>query len=249
MKNKLLAIFLVVACLVSTCSAENLREITQEIVQEVPEQIQEVLDLAYAELKETDGRELHMSNKYTKWRTDSNIGWCGAFVTWCMLECGVPQKDKNHIQKGEVVDGIVHVKEAGVGKLYTGYEKMNRITNIPQKGFVVVFGNGKQFHDIGITAYYHVGIVYDAVKLDEGKYRITTIEGAVSSPGDAERKRAGYTIRMYTRDYDMNARIYDNTTLVPEEERTEKESGLFSYDYTYGNEHLYIKTFLMPWIP
>ena len=41
----------------------------------------------------------------------------------------------------------------------------------------------------------------------------------------------------------------EDLSLVPEEERTQEESALFSYDYTYGNPNLYINIFLMPWIP
>ena len=225
------------------------REITAEVIQDVPETIQQLLDLAYAEWQATDGANLKRSNKYTKWRTNSDIGWCGGFVTWCMLELGVPQKDKNSIPR-EDVSGIVHVKEAGVGKLYTGYEHMNRLTRIPQKGFIAVFGNGRAFNGVGATPYYHVGLVYDVERLSEGKYRITTIEGAVDSPGDEVRKKAGYTIRMYVRDYDLNAENPNkNITLVPEEERDREESGIFSYQYTYNNQNLYMTVFLMPWDP
>ena len=145
---------------------------------------------------------------------------------------------------------MVHVKEAGVGKLYDGYARMNRITRIPQKGFIVVYGNGKKFGDVDATGYYHVGLVYDVEELSEGKYRITTIEGNVSSPGDDTHGKAGSTIRMYIRDYNLNAeKKPQDLSLVPEEERTQEESALFSYDYTYGNPNLYITIFLMPWIP
>ena len=126
---------------------------------------------------------------------------------------------------------------------------MNRITRIPQKGFIAVFGNGKSFGDVGATGYYHVGLVYDVEELGGGKYRITTIEGNVTSPGDDTHKKAGHTVRMYIRDYDLNAEKKQNLSLVPEEERTQEENALFSYDYTYGNQNLYFTIFLMPWIP
>ena len=77
-----------------------------------------------------------------------------------------------------------------------------------------------------------------------------TIEGNVSSPGDDTHKKAGHTVRMYIRDYDLNAeKIQQDLSLVPEEERTQEESALFSYKYTYNNEGLFIYDFLMPWIP
>ncbi len=258
MLKRLAALLLAVVCCTSSAFAASKkkknekngpRDITTEVVQEVPGKIQELLDLAYAEWLETDGANLKRSNKYSKWRTNTDIGWCGAFVTYLMLQLEIPQKGKNDTPREEV-PGIVHVKEAGVGKLYDGYEHMNRLTMVPQKGFIVVFGNAKSFNGTGATKAYHVGLVYDVEKLSDGKYRITTIEGAVDSPGDATHPKAGYTVRMYVRDYDMNAeKLSKNLTLVPEEERTQEESALFTYSYTYNNPGLYIFSFLMPWIP
>ena len=212
------------------------REITEEVVQDIPETIQEILDLAYEQLVETDGRNLGKKNKYTAWRNNGEWGWCGGFITWLMLEKGVPQDEKNKIVEGEV-EGLYHVKEGGVGKLYTGYGYMNRLSRVPQKGFIAVYGN---VGSGGTTPYYHVGLVYDVVKLSEGKYRITTIEGNVK----------GHTVRMYVRDYDMNAeKKQKNMTLVPENERDREESNIFSYGYAYKDKKMYITIFLMPWIP
>ena len=240
---------LLLAGAASAADEPDFREITATVVQDVPETIQQVLDLAYDQWLETDGAELKESNKFTKWRNNGTWGWCGGFITWCMLELEIPQQEKNKIKEGEV-DGLVHVKEAGVGKLQEGYARMNRITRIPQKGFIAVFGNGKSFEGVGVTKFYHVGLVYDVVELSDGKYRITTIEGNVSSPGDDTHRRAGHTVRMYTRDYDLYAEKKSlDLTLVPEDERTQEESALFSYKYTYNNEGLYIYDFLMPWIP
>lgn len=217
-----------------------IRPITTEVVREVPETIQKVLDLAYDQLIEVNGKNLGEKNKYTKWRNNYKFGWCGGFITWCMLQFDIPMEEKNKIEEGEV-EGIVHVKEADVSKLNTGYRKMNRITNVPQKGFLCVYGNvGKG----GTGKYYHVGLVYDVVKLSEGKYRITTIEGNVT----------GKTVRMYIRDYDMNLAADPKTvtkdmTLVPKDERDQEESKIFSYGYAYKNRQMYISHFLMPWIP
>lgn len=237
------------AGIASAADEPNFREITTDVIQDIPAEIQQVLDLAYDQWLETDGAELKESNKFTKWRNNSTWGWCGGFITWCMLELEIPQQEKNKI-KTEEVEGVVHVKEAGVGKLQDGYARMNRLTRIPQKGFIAVFGNGKSFEGVGVTKFYHVGLVYDVVELSEGKYRITTIEGNVSSPGDDTHKKAGHTVRMYTRDYDLYAEKKSlDLTLVPEDERTQEESALFSWKYTYNNEGLYIYDFLMPWIP
>ena len=251
-----LILSLILLCTSSALAAKKkeepvAREITTEVVQDIPEEIQQLLDLAYEQWIETDAANLKQVNKYTEWRGKGyKFGWCGGFVTWCMLQLGIPQEEKNKIQEGEV-EGIVHVKEAGVGKLYTGYSKMNRITRIPQKGFIAVYGNEGSG---GSTPYYHVGLVYDVEYLGDGKYRITTIEGDVLTPGDDTHKKNGHTVRMFIRDYDLNLASDKKTkkkdmTLVPEEERDRDENALFSYGYAYKNKHMYITIFLMPWIP
>ena len=229
------------------------RAITTEVVQEVPETIQQMLDLAYSEWQATDGQDLKEKNKFTKWRNNYPYGWCGGFITWLMLEVDIPQQVKSKTPKEEV-PGLVHVKEAGVGKLYDGYARMNRITRVPQKGFIAVFGTSQKFKKSGATPYYHVGLVYDVEKLSNGKYRLTTIEGNVTSPGDETHSKVGHTVRMYVRDYtipltDDKKEKESDLTLVPESERTEQESALFSYHYTYENEYEYITICLMPWIP
>ncbi|MBR5961867.1 MAG: CHAP domain-containing protein [Clostridia bacterium] len=216
------------------------REITTEVVQDIPAEIQNMLDIAYEQMIETDGKNLKEKNKFTKWRNNYTFEWCGGFVTWCMLEAGIPMEEKNKLTDGEV-EGLFHVKEAGVGKLYDGYARLNRITRIPQKGYIAVYGNEGSG---GSTPYYHVGLVYDVEKLSDGKYRITTIEGNVK----------GHTIRMYVRDYDLNLasdkkQKPKDMPLVPEEERDREETNIFSYGYAYTKKHMYITIFLMPWIP
>ena len=228
-------------------------EVPEEVIQEIPGAIQQVLDLAYDQLIETNGQNLKEKNKFTKWRNNYEFGWCGGFITWCMLEVGIPQEVKNKTPKEEV-PGLVHVKEAGVGKLYDGYLRMNRVTGIPQKGFIVVFGNGSnKYVKAGVTPYYHVGLVYDLELLDSGKYRMTTIEGNVSvdfTDAEGNRTKSGHTVRMYVRDYDPNAeKKKENLSQVPEEEQDQEESLIFSYGYTYKNPAMYVTCFLMPWVP
>ena len=208
------------------------REITQEVIQEVPETIQRLLDLAYDEWKELDGKKLKKSNKYTKWRNNYEWGWCAGFITWCMLELDIPQKVWTEIEDGEV-EGIVHVKEAGVGKVVTGYTRMRRTTMTPQKGFLVIYGKK------GKNGLWHAGLVYDVEKLPNGKYRLTTIEGNVNS-----------SVWMFVHDYDPNAeKKTKNISLVPENERVAVDSSAFSYKYTYNDKDMYINMFLMPWVP
>lgn len=238
--------FVLIFCCSSSLAAKKktpeytAREIDPEVIRDIPEDIQNMLDIAYQQLIETDGKNLKEKNKFTKWRNNYSYGWCGGFITWCMLEAGIPMEEKNKIEDGEV-GGLFHVKEAGVGKLYEGFAKLNRITRVPQKGFIAVYGNEGSG---GSTPYYHVGLVYDVEKLSDGIYRITTIEGNVK----------GHTVRMYVRDYDMNKasdkkQKPKDMTLVPEEERDREETNIFSYGYAYTKKKMYLTIFLMPWIP
>ncbi len=225
-------------------------EVPEEILQEIPAAIRDVLDLAYAGLLEVNGQELKKKNKYTKWRNNYEFGWCGGFITWCMLENGIPMFDEGKAPKEEV-PGLIHMKAAGVGKIYTGFERMNRVSFIPQKGFIAVYGNTDKKY--GVSEFYHVGLVYDVERLPDGAYRLTTIEGNVTlnfTDSEGTRHKAGHTVRMYTRDYHPGTeKKKDDLTLVPETERTRDESITFSYDYTYNNPSMYISYFLMPWVP
>lgn len=252
---------LVIGCSSALAASKKKKEepappmVPVEILEEIPQEIQTLLEVARGELEAANGAELKKRNQYTDWNgSHTGYGWCGGFITWCALETGIPMEQKNKIKKGEV-SGVVHVKEAGVGKLVTGYTKMNRISSLPQKGFIVVFGNSnsknKKFG--GLTPNYHVGLVEDVRLLENGKYRITTIEGNVSLDYTDEagvRHKATHTIRRYIRDYDPAAeKLNLDLTLVPEEERDQPESLIFSYDYTYGNDKMYISKFLMTWLP
>lgn len=218
--------------------------ITQMVVQP-PEEIRAVLDLAYSEWETLGGKTLKNVNKYTEWRGKGiGFGWCGGYITWCMLQHGIPMEELQKMEEGPV-EGIVHVKEASVGKLLRGYQMMNRSTNVPQPGFLLVYG-------CGYNETIHVGLVYDVQELGGGKFRITTLEGNMS-------KR----VKMYIHDYDMNAEINTknkkstNLSLVPEGERTLAESN--HLDYTIptakpsssanGKYAYYVNCFLMPWIP
>lgn len=201
-----------------------------EVAEEVPPKIQELLDLAYNEWETLNGKRLARSNKYTKWRNKYEWGWCAGFITWCMLQIDVPMERMVDIDEGEV-EGIVHVKEASVGKLLRGYQKMNRATNIPQKGFLLVYGVAKSANRTT-----HVGLVWDVEDLGNGRYRITTIEGNMSN-----------TVRMYIHDYDVNAPATANLFAVPEEERTRKETANFTYKLQ--DKKWYVNRFLMPWVP
>lgn len=214
-------------------------------VQAPPEEIQQVLDLAYAEWQELDGKALKRVNKYTEWRGKGvGFGWCGGYVTWCMMQAGIPMEELQKLEEGPV-EGIFHVKEASVGKLLRGYQMMNRSTNVPQPGFLLVYG-------CSYNKTIHVALVYDVQELGGGKYRITTLEGNMAN-----------RVKMYIHDYDMNVQVdtgskkSTNLTVVPQEERTREESNCVEYSLVVtkpssganGNYPYYVNCFLMPWIP
>ena len=215
---------------------------------EPPAQIQTMLDIAYREWQEVNGANLGDQNKYTKWRNNYKWEWCAGFVTWCLLEAGIPMEELADIRAKEDendhwhTDGLYHVKEGSPGKLVRGYQIMERTTMVPQKGFIIIYG-------CSYNKVIHAALVYDVEDLGGGKYRLTTLEGNIKN-----------SIRMYIRDYDMNAEVNTNKTKstnlteVPEEERTLAESDILDYSimtgkvggktYTY-----YVNRFLMPWVP
>ncbi|MBR2718925.1 MAG: hypothetical protein IKB78_06505 [Clostridia bacterium] len=219
-----------------------------QTVQQPPEVIRSVLDLAYTEWETLAGKTLKNVNKYTEWRGKGiGFGWCGGYITWCMLQHEIPMEQLQVMQKNDQgpVDGVVHVKEASVGKLLRGYQMMNRSTNIPQPGFLLVYG-------CSYNKTIHIGLVYDVVELGGGKFRITTLEGNMS-------KR----VKLYIRDYDMNVQVNTkdrkstNLTVIPEEERTLEASNHLDYSIPSSKPSsggstkyaYYVNCFLMPWIP
>lgn len=209
-------------------------EIAQEVLQP-PEEIRLVLDIAYNEWENLGGKTLKKCNKFTEWRGKGiSFGWCGGYITWCMIQAGIPMAE---LQKIEIapVEGVYHVKEASVGKLLRGYQRMGRSTNVPQPGFLLVYGVRKSANKT-----VHIGLVYDVEPLGDGKFRLTTLEGNMSN-----------RVKMYIHDYDMNAEDKGlNLSVVPEEERTLEASNHLDYKIpTNDGKPFYVNCFLMPWVP
>lgn len=219
-----------------------------------PQVIQDALDIAYTEWETLAGKTLPRCNKFTEWRGKGvSFGWCAGYVTWCMMEAGVPMHEIEHFLDTSndtpegfyPVEGVMHVQEAGVGKLLRAYQRMNRTTMVPQPGYILVYG-------CSYNKTIHVGLVYDVIDLGGGRYRITTLEGNMSN-----------RVKMYIRDYDMNAAVNTNNrrstnlTEVPEGERTRPESSYVDYSIvtakpssSASNKYsYYVHCFLMPWVP
>ena len=59
-----------------------------------PQVIQDALDIAYTEWETLAGKTLSRTNKFTEWRGKGvSFGWCAGYVTWCMMEAGVPMHE------------------------------------------------------------------------------------------------------------------------------------------------------------
>ena len=212
-------------------------EIGTEVV-EPPEAIQRLLEVAYNEWATVNGKDQGKKNKYTTWFNNYDWGkntWCAGFVTWCMLEAEIPQATRDEVmeqvEEGSAPGPIFHIKASSPAKMTPGYLYMHRTSAIPQKGYVVLYGEGS-------NKYVHVGIVYDVEDRGSGVYRLTCIEGAMKN-----------TVRMFIYDYDSNAEKKKNIMLVPKEERTGEETKIFTYGNHVKNKKWYVNCFLMPWVP
>ena len=212
-------------------------EIGTEVV-DPPEAIRRLLDVAYNEWVTVDGKDQGKKNKYTTWFNNYEWGkntWCAGFVTWCMLEAEIPQSTRDEIkasyEEGVAPAPVYHVKASSPGKMAPGYLYMHRTSSVPQKGFVVLYGENS-------NKYVHVGIVYDVEDRGAGVYRLTCIEGAMKN-----------TVRMFVYDYDSTAETKKNIVLLPDEDRTEEETKTFTYGLHKKNARWYVNCFLMPWVP
>ena len=210
--------------------------IPMELV-EPPEQIRHLLDIVHEEWTTVNGKDQGKKNKYTTWYNDYPWGknrWCAGFVTWCMLEAGIPQEMEDEVmelEEGVAPEPVFHVKSSKPTTMAPGYLHMHRTSAVPQKGFIVLYGAKS-------NKYIHVGFVYDVEIIPDGKYRLTCIEGATMN-----------TVRMYVYDYDPAAEKAKNISLVPKEERTETESKTFTYKRHGSDKSWYVNCFLMPWVP
>lgn len=179
-----------------------------------------------------DGKGVKRANKYTKWyagKSGVEFGWCGAFVGWCLEEAGVPMY---RVEKAQKVadDATFAISEASVGKILKGYQKMERTTDIPRPGYLVIYSvTKKSYYNI------HVGLVTEVSDLGDGKYLLTTIEGNVSS-----------RVKKYKYYYDSSQEAAEkqrNMSALPEEMQTDEK-----VCYTLHSKDWYIKIFCQTYI-
>lgn len=204
-----------------------------------PQQIYDFLDIALREWEEGQGQifSTKKPHKYTIWycgnQSKCYFGWCGGFIGYCMLEAGVPMD--------EPADSVPHpdgepysVYAAGVGKIYTGFQKMHRLSRIPKPGALVIYGERDYY------AYTHIGIVTDVIDHGDGTYQIFTVEGNVSS----RIRRFSF---LYDSNYTTEKEHQRDMTLVPKEARTQEDT--YEYEKQYKNKTWYINVFCHTWGP
>lgn len=199
--------------------------------QNLPQSIRAAIDLALNEWTENKGKtfsRLGSKNKFSRWQCGTgagcDIGWCGAFVGYCLDNAGVPMDDYKKSIPHE--DGSAYaVRAAGVGKIYTGYQNMNRLTDVPQPGYLVIYG--KQ----GGYAYLHTGLVTAVTDNGDGTYLVQTVEGNVSN-----------RIKRYCYLYDKNGGK-KNFKACPKDLQTDTDT----FQYTPHQSTWLITTFCQTW--
>lgn len=198
---------------------------------DVPESIQAAIDLALSEWQAAFGKTFKRGNKYTKWYygPSASFGWCGAFTAYSLGVAGVPQAKTNTFKKLKPLDhGQPYgVREAGVPKLLEGYNNLDRITNIPRPGYLVIYGKRGGYKTI------HVGLVTQVVDHGDGTYTIETAEGNLSS----RVKRLSYL-------YDSRLpSSQQNISVLPEADRTQNDV----FQYALARSNWVITCFAQTW--
>ncbi len=120
------------------------------------DQRMDLIGVALTQVGYTEG-----SGNYTKygvWYGSSNMAWCGAFVSWCANQAGIPT---SVLRK----NGFANLSRYGITDIFT-YSS----SRAPRPGDLFVKSNGT-----------HVGIVYYV----EGNY-FYTIEGNTNAAGSSE---------------------------------------------------------------
>lgn len=194
----------------------------------VPDAVGRGVALALGEWEASRGKAIARSNKYTKWYcgTKSEFGWCGAFVSYALDKAGIPMEywRESTLQ----ADGNPFaVREADVLKLLRGYTNMDRVGRVPRPGYLVIYGKRDGYATI------HVGLVTDTLRLQDGLYRISTVEGNVSS----RIKRYSYLYDAFSPDPERNMRP------LPEEEHLEPDI----FQYRLHQENWYVNVFCQTW--
>ncbi len=197
----------------------------------VPQEVQRVIDLAIADWAAAGGSAFPKYNKYTQWynpAAKNGFGWCGAFVGFHYNEVGV-EMDKEYRAKNAppLADGnLFVVRQASQTKLFEGFQSRNRLSNIPQAGYYIIYGRK------GSTPYTHVGLITKVTEMGNGVYMLETVEGNLNA-----------RIKRYCYLYDSLAeRKERNISSIPESMQNQRD--IFNYTYV---DNFYINVFGQTW--
>ena len=197
----------------------------------VPPEIEAAIETAIAEWVAADDAPFERYNKYTEWYNAAaykGFGWCGAFVGYAMDAAGI-EMDKEFRAKNAppIPDGrLFAVRQASQTKLFEGFESRNRLSNIPEPGYYIIYGRK------GSTPYTHVGLITAVTPMGESVYMLETVEGNLN-------KR----IKRYAYLYDSLAQRKDrNIKPLPAEMQTQPE--VFNYKYV---DNFYVNVFGQTW--
>jgi len=227
------ALYLLLCFLTQACAAAGEAPMPTmpplELGDEVPEMIVEMIRVAQAEVVAADKRALPRNNKYSIWyfNDQRKIGWCACFVSWCADQAGLPLIKKNDAEPLPD-DAVFASKEASVPKTFLVYQNTERLTDIPQPGYQVLYGV------IGGTPYTHVGMVESVTDLGDGVYELTTLEGNVAN-----------TCKRFCFRYILNpTRKHRNFRAVPAKEQYRDDA-----QYKLHKDNWYIIGFGQTWKP
>lgn len=183
----------------------------------LPERAKAFVYVARREYLKNQRQWLPKANEYTKWyyRSNKEVGWCSVFTIWCANASGtnpIPEEDAANVPD----DRVLFLREGQVGNQYDGFSQLGRFVGVPRAGYLVIYANLENTY-----LYTHIGVVTDVADLGGGRYRVTTVEGNMSS-----------TVKCYTYLYDSNLtnhlltsdtrdQVQPNLFMVPEESRTD----------------------------
>jgi len=183
----------------------------------LPLRIQALVYVARHEFYLNQRKRLPKYNQYAKWYygKKKEVGWCSVFTIWCANASGTDPVKETSIDSADPAD-IVLFREGQVGNQYDGFYKLDRFTNIPKPGYLVIYADLSKGYRTT-----HIGIVVDVADRGDGMYQVTTVEGNMSN-----------TVKSYSYLYDSNAynntvgvekgrKLQENMSTLPEAEQTD----------------------------
>lgn len=198
---------------------------------QMPPELQAAIDTAISEWALADGQAFPKYNKYTKWYNEAaknGFGWCGAFVGYAYAQTGIEMNPEYKQKKAPPLpDGTPFaVRQASQTKLFEGFQSRNRLSNIPEKGYYIIYGRK------GSTPYTHIALITDVQAQGDGTYILQTVEGNLNS-----------RIKRYSYLYDsLAAKKEKNIQPLTKDMRTQGD--IFLYDYV---SEFYINCFGQTW--